>query len=618
MSERPKVGLVGLAGFIGLAALGMAASALAVRSTGAADPLFFVDDAGPLVRWSGPLLRVVHDLAAAVTLGALVLALFVVRAPTLPHLAGLAALAWGTCGLAGVVLTFADAAGLSLDSPGFVAALLTNVWAFEVTRIGLISALGAAIVALGALSSPAPARQGTTAALLAVALMSTAVLGLASHTGGSSNHETSVNAMALHIVAAATWVGGLLALVALRPTGVPASLTVRRWSTIALWCFCAVALSGVVAATTRLGAWSDLTTSYGILVVVKATALLTLGVAGWLHRRWTIRRFEESGRGFWRLVVVEVAVMAATIGVATALTRSAPPVPEDILAPTPALALTGFPAPPAPTASLWLVSWRTDWLLLSLAAVALGTYAAGLVRLRRADCAWPAGRTAAWVVGWLVFAAATSSGLGTYGRVALSWHLALVLVQLLIVPVLLVIGDPVALAVKASDPREDGTIGVHEAALAVDRVVDRSSAQPLVVVGVTALALIGLVLGPGLEWTLLAHPGHLISTVALPLLGYVLVASIVEAFRTGANRHAVAAVVALGAVVGLLGLVLALGTRPLAAAFYTGLRLPWLTDLLAEQHRAGIVVWWVGGLGTAALVAVVAVVSARTRPARRR
>ena len=187
------------------------------------------------------------------------------------------------------------------------------------TRIGLISSLGAAVVALGALSSAGPVDQGTTTALLAVAVASVAVLGLASHTGGSSNHETSVNAMAVHIVAAATWVGGLSALVALRPTGAVASLTVRRWSTIALWCFCAVALSGVVAATTRLGTWSDLTTPYGILVVVKAIALLTLGVAGWLHRRWSIQRLEESGRGFWRLVLVEVAVMAATIGVATAL-----------------------------------------------------------------------------------------------------------------------------------------------------------------------------------------------------------------------------------------------------------------------------------------------------------
>ena len=385
----------------------------------------------------------------------------------------------------------------------------------------------------------------------------------------------------------------------------PDGFTARIWSTIALWCFCAVAISGVVAATTRLGTWADLTTPYGVLVVAKAVALLALGVARWLHRRWTIPRLEESGRGFWRLATVEVAVMAATIGIATALSRSAPPLSEDVVNPTPALALTGFPAPPAPGAWSWLLSWRADWLLLALAAVAIGTYAAGLLRLRRADSVWPARRTAAWVAGWVLFAAATSGGAGTYGRVALSWHLSLVLIELLIVPVLLVIGNPISLALKVSAAREDGTTGIHEAALAVDGVVDRSSRQPFVVVGITALALIGLVLGPGLEWALLAHPGHVIATVALPILGYVLVGSIVKGFRAGARTLAVAALVALGVVIGLLGLVLALGTRPLAADFFAGLQLPWLTNLLGEQHRAGAVVWWVGGLGTVAVVAVV-------------
>jgi putative copper resistance protein D len=76
--------------------------------------------------------------------------------------------------------------------------------------------------------------------------------------------------------------------------------------------------------------------------------------------------------------------------------------------------------------------------------------------------------------------------------------------------------------------------------------------------------------------------------------------------------------VTLGVVTGLLGLVLALATRPLAADFFAGLRLPWLTDLLVEQQRAAVVGWWVGGLGTAALVAVVAVAWARTRSERRR
>ena len=47
-------------------------------------------------------------------------------------------------------------------------------------------------------------------------------------------------------------------------------------------------VSGVMSASTRLGSWSDLTTSYGVLVLVKVAAFVALGVAGWWHRRITI------------------------------------------------------------------------------------------------------------------------------------------------------------------------------------------------------------------------------------------------------------------------------------------------------------------------------------------
>jgi putative copper resistance protein D len=324
-----------------------------------------------------------------------------------------------------------------------------------------------------------------------------------------------------------------------------------------------------------------------------------------------IGRLAESGRGFWRLVAGEVAIMAATVGVATALARSAPPVSEEVPDPTPALDLTGFPAPPAPEAWSWLLAWRTDWLLLAVAAVAIGTYAAGLLRARRAGQTWPASRTATWVAGWVLFAVATSGGAGTYGRVALSWHVALIATELLLVPLLVFLGDPVGLATKAVRPRDDGTVGVHEAASAADVVAARLLGHPVVAVGVTTLVLIGLVLGPGLDWTLRAHPGHLVLTLGLPALGFLLVSSVVEACRAGA-RGATAALVAVVLVLATLGLVLVLGTRPLAADFYGGLGLPWLTDLVAEQRRAGVVVWVLGGIAAAGLSALLAT----TRPSR--
>ena len=62
----------------------------------------------------------------------------------------------------------------------------------------------------------------------------------------------------------------------------------RRFSSVALWCFVALGISGVLTATTRLGSWGDLATPYGVLVLVKVAALTLLGLAGAWHRRVTL------------------------------------------------------------------------------------------------------------------------------------------------------------------------------------------------------------------------------------------------------------------------------------------------------------------------------------------
>ena len=106
--------------------------------------------AGPVVRAALPLVRVVSDVAAALTLGVLLLAATMVpgacrsaapasRAGPRPqggHRVGVRlALAAGV----GVVLTFADAAGMPLSDPSFGAQLTGSVWSIETLRVGLLS-----------------------------------------------------------------------------------------------------------------------------------------------------------------------------------------------------------------------------------------------------------------------------------------------------------------------------------------------------------------------------------------------------------------------------------------------------------------------------------------------
>ena len=643
---------------------GLVACAVAARSTGAMEPLVFVEDSGPLVRWAVPLVRVGHDVAAAVTLGALTFAASLIpdphpartdrrgtvagavsvdRAPggassaiepapdQALRLATLAGLAWTVAALAGVVLTFADAAGLPLTSSALGPQLADLVWQIDATRIGLISAGCALVVASGAALARTRAAAAWLGALAAAGIL---VLGLASHTGTSDDHETSVNAMGLHLVGATMWVGGLIVLLTLRRTYARRlAVVASRYSALALWSYVAVGVSGVVAATTRLAAWSDLGTPYGLLIVAKVALFASLGVAGWWHRRSTIADLDGGlrGRPFLRLAVVEVALMGAAFGIATALSRSAPPVPEDFPDPTPTLQITGFPAPPDPGTTAWWEVWRADWLVLGAVALALGLYAAGVLAARvapthalvasggrwrwcgsswwgrsgagargrrvatAADSGWPVGRIVAWVAGWLLLAWVTGGPLGVYARVSLSWHVALQLVVVFVVAPLLVAGAPVALAERALVARTDGTLGPREIVRAVagSRVV-AGLLHPVVATGLLLLVLLAS-LGSGmLELALTTHPGHLAMLVGSLLVGAIWSAAILapsEAVPRQALLCLAAVAVTAFAVASWLGRTSVL----LAGAVFARLDLPWLAaaDLAAEQARAGAVVLFV-------------------------
>src|SRR6478736_2253901 len=129
----PVPGLVPLV-LAAVVAVGLLASVVAARYTGAAAPLpGGLTDAGPVVRWALPLVRVVHDVAASLTIGSLLLAATMIPGRTRAESAALdeprraaalrvvtaAAFVWAVAGAVGVVFTFADAAGMPLSDPLF-------------------------------------------------------------------------------------------------------------------------------------------------------------------------------------------------------------------------------------------------------------------------------------------------------------------------------------------------------------------------------------------------------------------------------------------------------------------------------------------------------------------
>jgi len=630
-----------LAGTAGtLAVVGLVAVVAGLLLTGAAAATL-VADPGTATRWGLPVARVLTDVASSLTIGLLVLAAVALPAApdrhrtasarsqggASPELGGLtlavvrAASATGFAWVAGsmvvVVLSYAQLAGVSPSSPGFTSQLGQFVTQIDLLRSLLISALVAMVVATGAMVATRQATTGWLAVLSVGALLPVALTG---HAAGSSDHELAVDSLAFHLVGVAVWVGGLAALTLVRGRLAPTQLAVvvRRYSALALSCFVAVAGSGVVNAWLRVGTWRGLATAYGVLVLVKTAALVALGAAGAAHRRRTIALLDRSddAKGFWRLVTGELVVMAIAIGAAVALASSAPPNVEATTDGDVALALTGYPMPGPLHASTWFTAWRADLLWTTVAAVLLGLYLTGVVRLARRGDRWSLLRTVPWVLGCVVLVWATSGAPAIYGRVLFSSHMMGHMFLSMVVPPLLVLGAPVTLAMRTLAARRDGSRGPREWLLtAVHSRFLAVVGHPLVAAGLFAGSLIAFYYSPLFALSLRTHTGHVLMHVHFLLVGY-LFASVLIGVDPGPARPPYPMrfllLFATMAFHAFFGVTLIEGTQLLAPDVLGVLGRTWGSSPIVDQQYGGAVAWGVGEIPTLLLGLGIAVAWVRS------
>jgi cytochrome c oxidase assembly factor CtaG/putative copper export protein len=489
-------------------------------------PLAGLLDPGAIVRWGLPVVRTVHDLAAALTIGALVLAAVVLperdRAAAV-RVAAVSGIVWVAAAVVVLVLSYADFAGVKLGTAGFGSQLSVFVQKFALGQAMVTSLLLAFVVATGAAIVRSLNAIGWLAALSLLAILP---LALAGHAAGSADHEMAVDSLGAHLVSVTVWVGGLAVLALLRPSlGSRFTVAAQRFSTLAGWCFAIVAVSGVINAWLRLGGLGGLPTTYGALILLKVVALVLLGVAGLEQRQRVIARLASdpgSRALFARLAAGELVVMGFAIGIAVALSRSAPPVPDKPLGLiTPAQTLSGYPLPPALDFARWFSVWRIDPLWLSLAVLGVGWYLVAVRRMVRRGDSWPVLRVVSWVAGGAILVYATSGGPGVYGRVMFSAHMLEHMTISMVVPPLLVLGAPITLALRTTTARSDGTRGWREWLLAIvhSRAL-KVFGNPLVAAGLFMVSLFVFYYSPLLRLAMTTHTGHVLMNLHFLLVGY--------------------------------------------------------------------------------------------------
>jgi copper transport protein len=199
-------------------------------------------------------------------------------------------------------------------------------------------------------------RFGLPAAAGALALASVRALG--GHAAAVASHDgLAVTSDAVHVLAAAIWIGGVFALVlALFPSGGDRAETVALaralrapFSVMAGTCVALLAVTGLYAAGAQVASVSALvSTLYGQTLLVKVGLVLAAGLLGLINGR-LLRRVMTPPRARL-LITLELVIGLEVIGAAAILASSSPPRGPAFSPP---------PAAPVPT----LVQRRGDLLV---------------------------------------------------------------------------------------------------------------------------------------------------------------------------------------------------------------------------------------------------------------
>ncbi|RZQ59627.1 cytochrome c oxidase assembly protein [Amycolatopsis suaedae] len=611
------------------------ATGLVALTGGAGAVVAGLSDPGVVTRYGITVVRVLAEAASVVCVGSLLLAAFLVppqRSGVLSkdgyaalRTAGVAAWAWFVASVASVYFTAADAAGQPVTDLLRPQALLTLVEAIEQPKAWVFTAVIALLLALGcrlALS------WGWTATLCLLAIGGLVPVAVTGHSASGGAHDVATNSLLFHLVAAALWVGGLVALLALGwRRGEHLPLAARRFSAIALACWIVMALSGLVNALVRVTPAELFGSDYGLLVLAKVVALGVLGVFGYQQRRTAVRALAE-GRGggqLVRLAGVEVLIMFVTIGLATALARTPPPREVSGQQPSNTELLIGYTLDGPPTLARLLFDWRFDLVYGTAALVLAVLYVLGVRRLRARGDAWPVGRTVAWLSGCAVLLVATSSGIGRYAPAMFSVHMGSHMLLSMVIPVLLVLGGPVTLALRALPPAgKEAPPGPREWLLAlVHSRVSKVLTHPVVALALFVGSFYVLYFSGLFDSALNYHWAHLAMNAHFLLAGYVFYWPLVgvdPAPRRLPPLGRLGMMFASMPFHAFFGVILMNMQTVVGEQFYLSLRLPWTDDLLTEQRLGGGIAWAAGEVPVLLVLLALLVQWARAdeREARRR
>jgi putative membrane protein len=257
------------------------------------------------------------------------------------------------------------------------------------------------------------------------------------------------------------------------------------------------------------------------------------------------------------------------------------------------------------------------WLAVLLAV----GYGGGLWRLHRRGVRWPVVRTVSWLAGCASLLYVTASGLQSYGMVLFSLHMVQHMVLTMISPLLLLMGAPVTLALRAL-PAVPGPAGMPRRLLltGLHSRLGQLVASPFFTVPLFIASLYGIYFTPVFDDLMSTVPGHTLMLVHFLVTGLLFFGPILAVDpwprRTGHGGRMLELLLP-APFHAFFGVAVMMSSSVLFASFADP-PASWGVDPLYDQGAAGGIAWSFGEFPTVLVLAVVFFSWARSEERRNR
>lgn len=248
-----------------------------------------------------------------------------------------------------------------------------------------------------------------------------------------------------------------------------------------------------------------------------------------------------------------------------------------------------------------------SWIAV-LSVLVLVAYLVGLARLRRAGVRWAWWRTAAFVAGSVSLFAVTGTELHGYSMVLFSVHMAQHMVLSMVSPLLLLLGSPITMALRAL-PRGHGAAGVPRALLleVLHSRVARFLSHPGFTIPLFIASLYGVYFTPVFD-DLMANPlGHQVMLAHFLVTGLLFFGPILGADpwpRTTGHAGRMLELLLPMPFHAFFGVAIMMAGS-LVVRTFSNPPASWGVDPLADQTTAGAIAWSFGEIPTVLVLAVV-------------